>query len=80
MPTISTYVEVDMDDLDTDDLIEELEDRGYKVLKQNYSDLDFDEEELLKVFDLWNRGDRQESMILLERIFPSLRDISLIVK
>ena len=83
MPTISAYVDVDVDlkDFDTDELLDELNDRGYTMTELGNLDL---EEELLKVFDLWNRSnryeDRYESMVLLERIYPSLRNIALFVK
>lgn len=33
MPTVNIDVDVDLDDFDTDDLIEELENRGYTVIK-----------------------------------------------
>lgn len=35
MPRIYTNVEVELDDLNTDDLISELEDRGYTVLSKD---------------------------------------------
>lgn len=33
MPEVQVYVDVELDDFDTDDLIKELEDRGYAVIK-----------------------------------------------
>ncbi len=35
MPSAQTWVDYDLDDLSDDDLIDELEDRGYTVLDKN---------------------------------------------
>jgi hypothetical protein len=37
--TVTTDVDIDLDDFDTDDLIDELDDRGYKVLDSDDHDL-----------------------------------------
>lgn len=82
MPKISTYmyVDVDTEELETSDLIEELEDRGYIVIESRGVEtiiLDKEDENALEnVFILWSQKNRKEAMILLERIFPKLVNIS----
>ena len=75
MPTFeqTVYVDVDMNDLDEDDLIDELESRGFFVSKQE-QELDITGIELD-----WNRGAKKEALIQLERKFPELRGISNLV-
>lgn len=71
MPTISqtVYVDVDFDDLDEQDLIDELESRGFFVSKE--PELDIVDVE-------WHvgRGELKEALILLERKIPKLRGIA----
>lgn len=75
MPTFSKTVyvdvDVDLDDFDDDDLIKELEVRGYYVneVEHDITGIELD----------WNRGDKKEALILLERKFPELRGISNLV-
>jgi hypothetical protein len=73
MPTFeqTVYVDVDLDDFDEEDLIKELEDRGFYVGKE--------EPDITSVEQYWNRGDKKEALILLERKFPELRGISNLV-
>ena len=49
MSTVSVNIDVDvhLDDIDTDELIDELEGRGYKVLEENEHDLDEQGAELI---------------------------------
>ena len=71
MPTFSqtVYVDVDFDDLDEQDLIDELESRGFFVSKAPELDI-------VDVEQRWNRGDKKEALVLLERKFPELVGIS----
>ena len=73
MPTYSqtVYVDVEMDEFDDDDLIDELESRGYTVTKDPAADACF-------VDVAWNiqRGNLKEALILLERELPELEGIS----
>ncbi len=73
MPTFeqTVYVDVDADDFDDDDLIDELERRGYTVTKDPAADASF-------VNVAWNiqRGNLKEALILLERELPELKGIS----
>jgi hypothetical protein len=49
MSTVSVNIDVDvhLDDIDTDELLDELEGRGYKVLEENEHDLDEQGTELI---------------------------------
>ena len=75
MPTFeqTVYVDVDMNDLDEDDLIDELESRGFFVSKQEQ------EPDITGIELDWNRGAKKEALIHLERKFPELRGISNLV-
>ena len=64
---ISTEVEVGLEEWDDDELIEEIQARGYKV--EN-------DEDMTEVQWRWRRGDKKEALILLEREFKWLRGIS----
>lgn len=76
MPTIEKTVYVDVDfgaeDFDNDELIEELEYRGYVIYKKE-KDPRYDLEEIK-----WNidRGNLKEALILLERELPALKGIA----
>ena len=77
MPTFeqTVYVDVDLDDFDDEDLAEELQSRGYMVSEKN-AELELD---TVSVEQYWNRGDKKEALILLERKFPELIGISNLV-
>jgi hypothetical protein len=75
----SVYVEVDLDEFSDDELIDELNDRGYKVFEADKIDdygVIYDAKELTEVFYAWKQNRRQDAMILLERIFPGLDGVS----
>jgi hypothetical protein len=77
--SVRTTIDVYLDDFDDEDLIDELEDRGYKV------DKDLNEQEevrnlLSEVIDWYKRGDVKEALIQLEIIEPELFGISEKVK
>lgn len=74
MPTYSqtVYVDVDLDDFEDEDLAEELQSRGYTVSEKNAEP----ELDIVDVEQYWNRGDKKEALILLERKFPELIGIS----
>lgn len=73
MPTVETtvYVDVDFDDLDEQDLIDELESRGFTVTENKIPELD-----IVSIEQYWNQGNRKEALILLERKFPELIGIA----
>ena len=74
MPTYSrtVYVDIDLDDFDDEDLAEELESRGYMVSEKNAEP----ELDIVSIEQYWNRGDKKEALILLERKFPELIGIA----
>lgn len=73
MPTFeqTVYVDVEMDEFDDDDLVDELESRGYTVTKDPVAEACFVDIE-------WHvqRGELKEALILLERQVPDLKGIS----
>lgn len=74
MPTYSqtVYVDVELGDFEDEDLAEELQSRGYMVSEKN-AELEVD---IISIEQYWNRGDKKEALILLERKFPELIGIS----
>ena len=73
MPTFeqTVYVDVDLGDLDEDELIKELEDRGFHVGVERH--------DIIAIENTWNRGDKKEALVLLERKFPELIGISKLI-
>ena len=69
MATIETTVcvDVDLENFGDSELIEEMKFRGYRVSE---------EPEIISIEQYWNRGDKKEALILLERKFPELIGIS----
>ena len=60
MSTVSVNIDVDvhLDDIDTDDLIDELKGRGYKVLEEDERDLDEQGTELITaIFEKRRQGE-----------------------
>lgn len=74
MPSVSQYVEVDinLDDFHDSELVEELEARGFYVSENGQTDI-------IAIEYHWNRGNKKEALILLERMFPELLNISKLV-
>lgn len=67
-------VDVDMDDFNDEDLIDELETRGYNVSRKYKID------DIENVIDWYKRGNIKEALIQLEKIVPNLYGISEKVK
>ena len=65
--TESVEISVGLDEWEDDELIKEIKSRGYKV---------DEEKELIEIEQRWNRGEKKEALILLERKFPELIGIS----
>ena len=67
MPTISTYVDVDveLDEFEDDELVEELEHRGYQVFKESHEVDSFDRYDWQMLIELI---DRQPRTIELDRV------------
>lgn len=57
------HEDFDLGDFDDQELINELDSRGYRVLKDEY---------IKKVVQYFNYGQIEESMIYLERVYPEL--------
>jgi hypothetical protein len=77
MPTVSTYVdvEVDLDDFDDDELVEELQSRGLHIYVAEYEE-DAAQGLFEDVIAWYKRGNTQEALIQLEKIIPDLYGIS----
>jgi hypothetical protein len=63
MPTISTYVDVDvdLDDFDTDELIEELESRGHYTSSDPIPEMDaLDKYEIEYLTDLLDKSEKRD--------------------
>jgi hypothetical protein len=73
MSTISTYVDVDLSDIDDDDMIEELEARGYKILMRDHED---QHPEIQEAIWRFKNGYLEDTVMLLERHFPELYGLS----
>ena len=77
MPYVSADVYVDLDDFDDDELIDELEKRGFTVLdkeqKKHINALDDGMDDVIWRFQ---RGYIEDAMILLERLYPDLYGIT----
>ncbi len=65
--TETVEFDVSLSDWTDNDLLEEIRDRGYYV----GGDTDLE-----AIEQYWNRGDKKEALILLEREYPALRGIS----
>ena len=83
MPTFTkeTWVEVDIDveadEFNDDELIEELEDRGYTVFKNLTRE---EETDLSLVAWLLDLNKTEEALIMLERMLPQLDGITQKIK
>lgn len=75
MPMITKYIDLDLDldDVDDDDLIEEIESRGYKVLMKDQED---QHPEIQEAIWRYKNGYIEDAMVLLERRFPELYGLS----
>jgi hypothetical protein len=62
MPTISTYVDVDVDfdDFDDSEIVEELESRGYNVSKESTEMQAFDKYEIEYLLDLVDKNEKRD--------------------
>lgn len=76
MATIETTVcvDVDLENFEDSELIEEMKYRGYHVSEKPEI-----VSETVSVEQYWNRGDKKEALILLERKFPELIGISKLI-
>ena len=72
------YVRVDIDlrQLDDDELIEELEDRGWDIPDKKDKSHIINAELAKDMVDWFRRGNANEALIILERIYPEMHGIS----
>ena len=75
--TVNTDVDVDVDidlvDFDTEDMIEEIERRGYVVCNTNEKKVSHTSSaDMEEVIWRYTRGYIEDAMILLERLYPDL--------
>jgi hypothetical protein len=77
MPSVYREVEVDvaLEDFENDDLIDELESRGFKVFEKDESP-DKTDDTIQEMIWRYKNGYIEDAMILLERRFPELFGIS----
>jgi hypothetical protein len=77
MPTITKYIDLDLNDVDDDELIAEIESRGYTVLEEDQEDKDPEIQEAIWRF---KTGYIEDAVFLLERRFPELYGLSKRIK
>lgn len=79
MPTVYKEVEVDIDlyDVDDDDLIDEIESRGYKVSMKDQEDVHPEIQEAIWRF---KTGYIEDAVLLIERRFPELYGLNKRIK
>jgi len=72
------YVQVDVNlrELDDDELIEELESRGWDIPDKKDKSHIISANLAKDMIEWFRRGNAKEAMILLERIYPDMRGIS----
>lgn len=77
MGTISKYVDIDPGDFGDDDLIKELEARGYIVSDDEYDEPNIVDKGLMEDL-IWRykSGYIEDALIILERMIPELKGIS----
>lgn len=72
MPSFSkeVWIDVELDEFDDDELVEEMEDRGYTVTKEVIKETDFS-----SIAWLLSLNKTDEALIQLERLVPELSGI-----
>jgi len=70
-------VDIDLDDFDDDDLIDEIEARGYKVIPEDKED---EHPVLQEMIWRYRAGYIEDAMLLLERKFPEMHGISKLIR
>ena len=73
MTTVAKYIELDLNEVDDDELIDEIESRGYTVLMEDQED---QHSEIQEAIWRYKNGYIEDAVILLERRFPDLYGLS----
>lgn len=74
------YVEIDLDDVDDEEMIDELESRGYIVTHTSDDDGLQKNDILSEMIWRYKAGYIEDAMLLLERRFPEMYGISKRIK
>ena len=80
MPYVNVDVEVELDVVDTEDLIREIESRGFEVYADEQTINLKLMDEMEEVVWRYRTGYIEDAMILLERSFPELYGISKLIR
>ena len=73
MTTVTKYIELDISEIEDDELIDEIESRGYTVLMEDQED---QHPEIKEAIWRYKNGYIEDAVILLERRFPDLYGLS----
>jgi hypothetical protein len=75
------HVDIDLNEVDDEEMIYELEDRGYTVVHSDDDDDPYEEDGILSEM-IWRykNGYIEDAMLLLERRFPEMYGISKRIK
>lgn len=78
MPSFSkeVWIDVELDEFDDDELVEEIEDRGYTVTKNSDLVDTKDQSDIDSIVWLLSLNKTEEALIQLERMFPELKGIA----
>lgn len=74
MPVITKYIDLDLDEVDDEELIEEIESRGYCVIHKD--DKEEEHPEIQEAIWRYKAGYIEDAVLLLERRFPELYGLS----
>ena len=74
------HVDIDLNDIDDEEMIDELENRGYVVTHSDEDDLFEKDEFLSEMIWRYKNGYIEDAMLLLERRFPEMYGISKRIK
>ena len=75
-----TYVDIDLNEVDDEEMICELEDRGYVVTHSDDDDQYEEDGILSEMIWRYKNGYIEDAMLLLERRFPEMYGISKRIK
>jgi hypothetical protein len=74
------HVDIDLNEVDDEEMICELEDRGYTVIHSDDDDAYVEDDYLCEMIWRYKNGYIEDAMLLLERRFPEMYGISKRIK
>jgi hypothetical protein len=74
------HVDIDLNEVDDEEMIYELEDRGYTVIHSDDDDAYVEDDYLCEMIWRYKNGYIEDAMLLLERRFPEMYGISKRIK